>query len=351
MRVAIVAPPWFTVPPAAYGGIESVVALLADGLAEAGHDATLIATGPSHTRANLLVTADEPQHARLFHAVPDLAHSLRALEMADRFDLVNDHSGLVGAALTGLWPVPACHTVHGRIDGEEGTIYRRLARSGAPLHLISVSRSQRSPLPDLPWIANCPNAIDLDAHPLSAAQRDGLVFLGRLSPDKGAARAIDVAEQMGLPLRIAGKCTEPIEQAYFEREIQPRLSGRIEWLGEVPQADKVRLLAEARCTLFPISWPEPFGLVMAESMACGTPVVATRFGAVPEVIGGHGRGGVIVDRTEDLAAGVEAAFAIDPASCRAYAERMFSARRMVADYVEAYEELLDRAAVPAATAA
>jgi glycosyltransferase involved in cell wall biosynthesis len=340
MRICIVAPPWFAVPPQGYGGIEAVVALLADGLVDAGHDVTLVAAGASQTAGQLVRTAEEAQAERLFEAAPDLEHSLQALELADGFDLVNDHSGLIGAALAGLWPIPSCHTVHCRIDGEAGVIYRRLARTVPSLRLISISRSQRQPLPVLPWIANCPNAIDLDAYPASSRRGDYLLFLGRLYPEKGAARAIDVAEELGLPLKIAGKCREPLEQRYFDEEVAPRLSPRVEWLGEVTHAEKVELLAGARCTLFPIDWPEPFGLVMAESLACGTPVVATRRGAVPEVLGAQGEGGIVVDDVRDLARAVEQTDAIDPGTCRRYAERMFSPARMVRSYLEAYEDVL-----------
>jgi glycosyltransferase involved in cell wall biosynthesis len=340
MRIGIVAPPWFEVPPEGYGGIEAVVALLADGLADVGHEVTLVAAGRSRTTGRLLLTSEEAHADRLFEAAPDLDHSLQALEVADRFDIVNDHSGLIGAAFCGLWPIPSCHTVHCRIDGEAGVIYRRLARTVPALRLISISRSQRQPLPGLPWIANCPNAIDLDAYPIGDGRGEYLLFLGRLYPDKGAARAIDVADRLGLPLKIAGKCREPIERAYFDEEIAPRLSSRIEWLGEVSHAEKIDLLRGARCTLFPISWPEPFGLVMAESLACGTPVVATRHGAVPEVLGLHGEGGIVVDQVRDLPDAVETAFAIDRSTCRRYAERMFSPNRMVADYLTAFEDVL-----------
>lgn len=340
MRICIVAPPWFAVPPEGYGGIEAVVALLADGLVAAGHDVTLVAAGASQTAGHLLRTADEAQAERLFEAAPDLDHSLQALELAAGFDIVNDHSGLIGAALAGLWPIPSCHTVHCRIDGEAGGIYRRLARSVPSLRLISISRSQRRPLPGLPWVANCPNAIDLDAYPSGGGRGDYLLFLGRMYPEKGAARAIDVAEQLGIPLKIAGKCREPLERRYFEEAIAPRLSARIEWLGEVAHAEKVDLLRGARCTLFPIDWPEPFGLVMAESLACGTPVVAARHGAVPEVLGERGEGGIVVDDARDLARAVVEADAIDAATCRRYAERMFSPARMVGAYLEAFEDVL-----------
>ena len=192
---------------------------------------------------------------------------------------------------------------------------------------------------DLPWIANCPSALDLDAYPYSDRRGEYLLFIGRMSPQKGAGRAIAVAQEMGLPLKLAGKMHEADERAYFAREVAPHLSDRIEYLGEVSHEEKVRLLQRARCTLFPIDWEEPFGLVMLESMACGTPVVATRRGAVPEVIS-PGESGVIVDRYEDLPGAVAQADQIDPASCRDYVETHFSEARMVRNYLEAFSSLL-----------
>ncbi len=154
--------------------------------------------------------------------------------------------------------------------------------------------NQRKPMPDLPWVANCPNALDFSLYPVKPHRGDYLLFLGRMSPDKGCHRAIDVAVTAGLPLKIAGKNREPMEQHYFNEFVAPHLSDEIEYLGEVTHGEKVELLQDARATLFPIEWEEPFGLVMIESMACGTPVIATRWGAVPEVIE-HGRSGIIVD--------------------------------------------------------
>ena len=341
LRIGIVAPAWFAVPPERYGGIEWVVSLLADGLADHGHDVVLFASGGSVTRAELVSTFADPPSFRIGQVLPDLEHTLTAWLRAGDFDLVNDHSGLLAAAMAGLCPVPICHTVHGPLDGEPGRVYRQIARISPRLRLISLSMNQRRPAPDLPWLANCPNALDLDAYPFSDRRGDYLLFLGRLSPEKGAARAIQVARQVGARLKIAGKMHDVAEREYFQREVAPYLGDEVEYLGEVSHEEKVRLLQRARCTLFPIAWEEPFGLVMIESMACGTPVVATRRGAVPEVIGDGGAGGIVVDGVEGMAAAVAVADTIDPASCRTYAEEHFSERRMVRSYLDAYTILLD----------
>jgi len=337
----VVAPAWFAVPPERYGGIEWVVSLLADGLVDAGHEVVLFASGGSVTKAQLVSTFAEPPSYRIGQSMPDLEHTLTAWLHAGDFDLVNDHSGMLAAAMAGLSPVPVCHTVHGPLDGEPGRVYRQIARISPRLRLISLSMNQRRPAPDLPWLANCPNALDLDAYPFSERRGDYLLFLGRLSPDKGAARAIEVAQEVGAPLKIAGKMHDQLEREYFQREIAPHLGDDVEYLGEVSHEEKVRLLQRARCTLFPIAWEEPFGLVMIESMACGTPVVATRFGAVPEVIGDSGEGGIVVDHLAGMAAAVAVADTIDPATCRSYAESHFSERRMIRSYLDAFTLLLE----------
>ena len=336
MRVGLLSPVWFPVPPTGYGGIEWVVALLADGLVAAGHEVTLFASGDSETNAKLESVYETAPSDRIGTSLVELDHALACYERASEFDVINDHSGIAGAALAGTVETPVVHTVHGPLDGEAGPIYERVAHVAPRLGLISLSLNQRKPKPDLPWIANCPNALDLTAYPVQPHRGDYLLFLGRLSHDKGAHRAIEVAKKTGLALKIAGKMREPLEKQYFEEHIRPKLGWGIEYLGEVPHEEKVDLLQNARATLFPIAWEEPFGLVMIESMACGTPVIATRRGAVPEVIEHH-RGGIIVDHHREMAVAVEEADRIDPLECRRYVEERFSRERMVADYVAAYE--------------
>lgn len=340
MRIAVLAPCWFTVPPARYGGIEAIVSLLADGLVDAGHEVTLFASGGSKTKATLVSTYEDPPSFRIGETVPELGHTLTCYTRASEFEVVNDHSGLLAAGMADtIRPTPICHTIHGPLDGEGGAVYAEVARLNRELRFISLSMNQRRPLPDINWLANVPNALDLSSYPCRKEKDDYLLFLGRLSPDKGAARAIRVAEQVGMPLRLAGKMHDQQEREYFTSQIAPHLGDDIQYLGEVSHDEKLELLQGARATLFPIEWEEPFGLVMIESMACGTPVVATRYGAVPEVID-DGVGGLIVEDTDEMVARLDEAFAIPAEQARASAEERFSPPRMVAEYVAAYERLL-----------
>jgi glycosyltransferase involved in cell wall biosynthesis len=343
MRIAILAPVWFPVPPTGYGGIEWVVALLADGLVAAGHEVTLFASGDSRTRAELASVFPEAPSALIGTSWVELRHAFACYERAEEFDVVNDHSCMLAAALGGLVSTPVVHTVHGPLDPDSEAIYRGIAALAPGVGLISVSHNQRKPAPDLPWVANCPNALDIDAYPFHASRGDYLLYLGRLNPDKGAHRAIEVARRAGLPIKIAGKKRERTEQDYFDARVRPLLGDGAEYLGETSHASKVELLQNARATLFPIEWEEPFGLVMIESMACGTPVIATRWGAVPEVVD-DGRSGVIVDHYLDMVDAIAVADRLDPAECRRLVEERFSPRHMVADYEAAYRQVVERVA-------
>ena len=336
LRIAVLAPPWFAVPPTGYGGIELVVSLLADGLAEAGHDVTLFASGDSLTRGKLAAVFPTAPSELIGRTQPDLRHSLACYERADEFDVINDHTGMLGAALGGLVDTPVLHTVHGPLDIREAQeVYGSIAKVAPRVGLISISENQRKPMPDLPWAATIPNAIDLSIYPCKPHTGEYLLFLGRMSPDKGAHRAIAVAMGLGVPLKIAGKRREVKERQYFAEFVEPHVGHGVEYLGEVTHGEKVELLQDARATLFPIEWEEPFGLVMIESMACGTPVIATRHGAVPEVIE-DGRSGIIVDNYRRMGDALEAADALDPIECRRYVEERFAPERMVDDYVAAY---------------
>ena len=341
MKIGLLSPVWFPVPPTGYGGIEWIIAILADGLVDAGHDVTLFASGDSSTKAKLVSVYETAPSERIGTSLTELHHALACYERAGEFDVINDHSGLPAAALGGVVGMPVVHTVHGPLDGEAGRVYEQVARVAPRVCLISLSLNQRKPLPDLPWIANCPNAIDLDAYPLQPERGDFLLFLGRLSFDKGCHRAIEVAKAAGLPLKIAGKMREPLEKEYFETYVRPNLGWGMENLGEVSLEHKVSLLQNARATLFPISWEEPFGLVMIESMACGTPVIATRWGAVPEVIE-HGKSGIIVDDHMEMVDAIKEADRLDPLELRRYVEERFSAARMVRDYEDAYQAVIER---------
>ena len=346
MRVAVLAPVWFAVPPSGYGGIEWVVSLLADGLAQHGHDVTLFASGDSRTKAKLAYVYREAPSRQIGRIEPALRHALTCFARASEFDVINDHTGALGVAMGGAVDTPVVATVHGPLNGEPGEIYEQLARVAPGVGLISISLNQRRPKPDLPWIGNCPNALDFSVYPWKPHRGDYLLFLGRLSPEKGAHRAIAVAMETGLPLKIAGKKQDRREIEYFQEYVEPHLVDGIEYLGEVSHGQKVELLQNARATLFPIEWEEPFGLVMIESMACGTPVIATRWGAVPEVID-HGRSGIIVDDYRAMPLALEEADGIDPWECRRYVEERFAPPRMVADYVSAYQRAVEAAAAAA----
>jgi glycosyltransferase involved in cell wall biosynthesis len=341
LKIAVLAPVWFAVPPTGYGGIELVVSLLADGLADAGHDVTLFASGDSLTKGKLSAVFPTAPSELIGRSQPDLRHCLACYQRADEFDVINDHTGMLGAALGGLVDKPVLHTVHGPLDIPEAQeAYGRIAEVAPQVGLISISENQRKPMPDLPWAATIPNAIDLSIYPCKPHRGEYLLFLGRMSPDKGAHRAIAVAMGLGIPLKIAGKRREVKERQYFAEYVEPHVGHGVEYLGEVTHGQKVELLQDARATLFPIEWEEPFGLVMIESMACGTPVIGTRHGAVPEVIE-HGRSGIIVDTYRKMGDALDEADALDPIECRRYVEERFAPERMVEDYVAAYRAAID----------
>jgi glycosyltransferase involved in cell wall biosynthesis len=343
MRVAVLSPVWFPVPPTGYGGIEWVVSLLADGLVDAGHEVTLFASGDSRTKAELAWIYELAPSAEIGRAQVEVRHALSCFERAAEFDVISDHSGPPAAVIAGAVKTPTVHTVHGPMGGEPGEFYEQIARVAPRTGLISISMNQRKPHPDLPWIANVPNALDFSFYPVQPRRGEYLLFLGRMSADKGAHRAVAVATETGLPLKLAGKLREPAEIAYFEEFVEPHLRpGQIEYVGEVSHGEKVELLQDARVTLFPIEWEEPFGLVMIESMACGTPVIATRWGAVPEVIE-DGRSGIIVDDYSEMAGALAAADALEPLDLRRAAEERFSKERMVGDYVDAFEAAITAA--------
>jgi glycosyltransferase involved in cell wall biosynthesis len=343
LKIAIIAPMWFAVPPTGYGGIELVVSLLADGLVDVGHDVTLFASGDSLTKAHLSSIYERAPSELIGRSLPEIRHALACYEQADEFDIINDHSGIPAAALGGLVQTPVLHTVHGPLDTHETQhAYGSIAEVAPGVRLISISENQRRPMPDLPWAATIPNAIDLSIYPSKPHRGDYLLFIGRFSPDKGAHRAVAVAMELGLPLKMAGKNREPKERQYFAELVEPHVGhGGIEYLGEVSHGEKVELLQDARATLFPIEWEEPFGLVMIESMACGTPVIATRHGAVPEVIE-HGVSGIIVENYREMGAALEQADELDPNECRRYVEERFAPERMVGDYEAAYAAALSQ---------
>ena len=346
LRIGVLAPPWFSVPPVRYGGTEAVVGLLVEGLAEAGHDVTLFATGDSRTSARLVAPFPEGRAGQLGQTQPELLHALAWVAEAGDFDVISDHSGPLGLTLSNLTPTPFLHTVHGALAGEAGELYRAACQATPDAALVALTHSHRRTCPELPWAATIPNAIPLASHPCRGHRGgDYLFWLGRFSPDKGPVTAIDVARAARMPLVLAGKMRDACERRYFEDEIRPRLDDRVTYAGEVDLRERVRLLHGARALVNPIAWEEPFGLAMVEAMACGVPVIAPPRGSVPEVVV-HGRTGWIASTVDEMAAAVGRCDEIDPRECRIIAERRFSPQRMVRDYLRALERVIDREHAP-----
>ncbi len=337
MRIAEIAPLTESVPPRLYGGTERVVAYLTEELIAMGHAITLFANGDSRTSANL--EAVWPQALRLDPEIRDwlAPHMLlmeRVRERAPEFEVLHFHMDYWPASLFARQPVPFLTTLHGRLDLPElGLVYAGLPR----MNLVSISEAQRDPLPAENFIATIPHGMPASLLMPVPLEPSYLAFLGRICPEKRPDRAIRIARVAGLPLRIAAK-VDRVDEAYFAREIRPMLGPDIEFIGEIDDAAKSAFLSGARALLMPIDWPEPFGLVMIEAMACGTPVIAYDYGSVPEIIE-DGVTGFIVHDEAAAAAAVQRTDRLSRWQIRREFERRFTARRMAEDYLSIYESL------------
>lgn len=347
MKIAQIAPLYEAVPPRLYGGTERVVAHLANALVDQGHDVTLFASADSQTRARLV-----PMRARALRLDPaplksDLASHLSMLyevrRRAREFDVLHFHIDLLHFPFFEDIAAGTLTTLHGRLDVSNlPDAYRRW--SSYPL--VSISRHQRAPLPFANWQATIPHGLD-DAHyRFHPGPGEGyLAFLGRMSPEKRPDRAIAIAIRAGLPLRIAAK-VDPVDRAYFGQKIRPLLDHPlVEFIGEIGDADKATFLGRATALLFPIDWPEPFGLVMIEALACGTPVIGWRCGSVPEVID-DGITGLIVESESQAVEAARLIGRLDRRQIRQTFEQRFSAAAMAAAYVEQYMRLSGRSEPP-----
>lgn len=341
MRIAMVAPLIEAVPPALYGGTERVVSVLTEELVRRGHHVTLFASGDSQTTADLVACC--PRALRLDPEVRDyLAPTMVQLgqvyQRASEFDLIHNHTDYMAFAFARLTATPTITTTHGRLDLAE---VQRLYSYYPDQRLVSISDAQRVPLPDANWLATVYNGIALSNFQFRPEAGDYLVFLGRINPEKRPDRAIEIARDVGMRLVIAAKI-DPIDEPYYEHAIAPLIhnSPLVDFIGEVDESEKDEVLGGAYAYLFPIDWPEPFGLTMVEAMATGTPVVAYRAGSVPEVVV-DGITGFICGTFSEMVDAVPQVRDLDRRACRTYVEDRFSAARMADGYERAYRILIE----------
>jgi glycosyltransferase involved in cell wall biosynthesis len=351
MWIAQVAPLVESVPPALYGGTERVVSYLTEELVRQGHEVTLFASGDSQTAARLVRGCPEalwrdptcrdtlPHHVRLVELVARQAH---------RFDLIHFHLDYVHFPAIGRLPCPTVTTLHGRLSAPDE---QRLFEAFPQAPLVSISDAQRAPIPGANWKATVYHGLPRDLHTHQEASGSYLAFLGRLSPEKGIEPAVEIARRAGMPLRVAAK-VYPEERPYYEQVVAPlfRASPWVDYVGEVGGRSKDEFLGRAAALLFPIAWEEPFGLVMIEAMACGTPVIAYRRGSVPEVIT-DGVTGFVVDQVDQAVAAVGRVAQLSRGNCRRVFEERFDASRMTRDYLEVYHRLVEDPPEPSATLA
>jgi glycosyltransferase involved in cell wall biosynthesis len=333
LRIAMVVPPWYEVPPPGYGGLEQVCAALIDGLVARGHDVTLFGAGERTGTAARFVSTGPPQYRRLSESMPELLHVARVNEMLDRgrFDVVHDHS-LIGPLTAPQRRVPTVVTVHGCPQGEFGQYVERL---DPRIALVAISYSQRRLASHLPWSAVVHHGIDTTGMQRSEPADGPVLWLARFCRDKGPELAIRACREAGLPLVLAGKCNEPAEWRYFDEIVKPLLGPDVEVVLNGDRQHTSELLGAARCLIMPITWDEPFGMVMIEAMARGAPVVAVNRGAVPEIVQ-HGRTGFLCDRMEELPEALSRIGLLDPADCVAHIKERFSPDRMAQGYEHVY---------------
>jgi glycosyltransferase involved in cell wall biosynthesis len=338
LRVAMIAPPWYEIPPRGYGGIEWMCHWLTEGLVQRGHEVTLVGAGEKRTSASFLQTYASPPTEQLGCAVPEIVHAAAARRLVEgqNFDLVHDHS-FAGPLLARDRAAPTVITAHGPATGDLADYYSEL---GTAVAVVAISEAQRCRNEAIPWSATIHNAIPVHEYPFRVQKDDFALFLGRMNPEKGAHVAIEAARQAGRRLVIAGKCNEPAERAYFEDQVAPLLGPDTEWVGEADTEHKKDLLGRASLLLMPVQWPEPFGIVMVEAMACGTPVVALANGSVPEIVV-DGVTGFVCQGVAELSAAMDRVDLIRPEACRQRAEKHFDCLQMVLAYEAVYRRVLD----------
>ncbi len=340
MRIAQVAPLWERVPPPAYGGIELVVGLLTDELVRRGHEVTLFASGDSISLAKL--ESVHPQALRLDSTVKEygiyeMLQLSRVYERADDFDIIHSHMGCAALPYANFVKTPTVHTLHGVFTPDNEKLYRHASHQP----YVSISNAQREPRLNLNCVATVYNGIDLTNYEFHPEPQNPpyLAFLGRISPEKGPHLAIEIAKRSGWRLKMAGK-VDVVDVDYFEQDIKPHIDGKqIEYLGEANHAQKIALMGGAVATLFPITWREPFGLVMTESMATGTPVIAMELGSTSEVIV-HGRTGFLCHSVEECIAAIDKAAQLNRYACREHVFNHFSVQRMTDGYEAVYQQIL-----------
>lgn len=340
LRIAMVAPPWLEIPPVAYGGIEPVVAGLVDSLVARGHEVTLVASGEARTTAQRTVTIfDKPPSNRIGEALPEvIGAAVAARAIADlEIDLVHDHT-LAGPLLAWGRRTPTVVTAHGPVTGESGLYYSLMSDT---VKLIAISDSQRTSAPEVHFAGRVYNGIDVASFTVQERKQDYVAWIGRFTPDKGPDEAIRAARALGLRIILAGKCSEPAEFEYYESVVKPMLGPDAEFVGEVDATSKRALMEGAQCLVFPLQWDEPFGVVMVESMACGTPVAAFARGSVPEVVA-DGVSGAVVPVGSDFTLAVTRAIGLDPWACRRHVEERFDLGFMARGYEKVYLETLGR---------
>ncbi|MCA1703112.1 MAG: glycosyltransferase family 4 protein [Actinobacteria bacterium] len=341
----MLAPPWIPVPPPGYGGIEQVVELLVAELVQRGHEVTLFAAPGSESTATVEAMLERTHPDAIQIAIFESDHAARGFDQIDAaaadgspFDVVHDHSGFTAFAFANRLETPLVHTLHGPFTDDTRSFYERHADKACA---IALSDYQRQQAPDnLQVVAVVPNPIVVDAFPFQADKEDYLLWIGRLNDEKGPHRAIAAARQADRRLLLAGP-VQPGEEEFFNSEVKPHIDDdQIKYIGEVGD-EKKKLYASAAALLMPIRWPEPFGLVMTEAMACGTPVIAYPEGAAPEIVL-DGQTGFVVDSESEMADAIKRLDEIDPAHCRQSAEERFDVAAVAAAHENAYRDAMDK---------
>ncbi len=340
MKVAQIAPLYESVPPKEYGGTERVVHYLTEELIRRGHEVTLFASGDSETSARLVPGCKKSLRVHAENEDAVLLHLLMLEEVrrhADQFDILHFHLEYLQFPFLRNLNVPGVTTLHGRLDIKN---YEKLYDEYAEANLISISDNQRKPLSANSWSGTIHHGLPRDLYRFKAKPKGYAAFIGRISPEKRPDRAIEICRQAGIPLKIAAKVSTQ-DREYYEQRIAPLIneSSDVEFIGEINDREKENFVGNAKALIFPIDWPEPFGLVMIEALACGTPVIAWRNGSVPEVIR-HGETGFIVDSIAEAVRCMDHIHEIDRSACRRDFEKRFSVEVMTDQYLEIYKDIL-----------